>query len=412
MSKLNPYEIKKDFKILQQKVNDELLVYLDNAATTQKPQQVLEAVRNYYEQDNANVHRGIHTLAEKATVAYEKAREDVRKFLNAENVAEVLFTRGTTTSLNWVVQSFGEMFVTKGDEILISVMEHHANILPWQQLAKKTGATLEYIELKNGELDLDMAFEKITSRTKIVSLAHVSNVLGVVNPVEKLIDYAHEKGAVFVLDAAQSTPHRKLDVRKLDVDFLAFSGHKMLAPTGIGVLYGKCKWLDQMKPVEFGGEMIDFVTREDATFKELPWKFEAGTPNIAGAIGMAAAIHYLQGIGFDSIEAHEKELVEYVFPKLQEIGGLVIHGPEEVEKHTGVISFNLKGIHPHDVATALDMQGVAVRAGNHCAQPLIQSLNEVSVLRASFYIYNTREDCDKLVESILAAKEFFDHGVV
>lgn len=412
MSKLNSYEIKKDFKILQQKVNDESLVYLDNAATTQKPQQVLEAVRNYYEQDNANVHRGIHTLAEKATAAYERSREDVRKFLNAENVAEILFTRGTTTSLNWVAQSFGEMFVTEGDEILISVMEHHANILPWQRLAKKTGATLEYIELKNGELDLDMAFEKITDRTKIVSMAHMSNVLGVVNPVEKLIDYAHEKGAIFVLDAAQSAPHKKLDVRKLDVDFLAFSGHKMLSPTGIGVLYGKRKWLDQMNPIELGGEMIDFVTREDATFKELPWKFEAGTPNIAGAIGVGAAIHYLQEIGFTSIEAHEKELVKYVLPKLQDIDGLVIYGPEEIEKHTGVISFNLKGIHPHDVATALDMQGVAVRAGNHCAQPLIQDLNEVSVLRASFYIYNTREDCDKLLESIIAAKEFFDHGIV
>ncbi|MDR1013149.1 MAG: cysteine desulfurase [Lactobacillales bacterium] len=411
MFKLNPNEIKKDFKILQQKVNDELLIYLDNAATTQKPQQVLDAINHYYKWENANIHRGVHTLAQQATTSYENARESVQKFLNAHDKAEILFTRGTTTSLNWIAQSFGEFLRVK-DEIVISIMEHHANIIPWQELAKRKGAILKYIELKNGELNLEMAQDLITDRTKIVSLTHTSNVLGMKNPVKKLIDYTHSKGAIFVMDAAQAVPHQKIDVQALDVDFLAFSGHKMLGPTGIGVLFGKRKFLEVMEPVEFGGEMIDFVYRNTSSFKELPWKFEAGTPNIAGAIGLDAAIQYLQNIGFDAIQVHERALIEYLFPKLQKIEKLTLYGPPEVNKHTSVLSFNIDGLHPHDLATALDMQGIAVRAGHLCAQPLIQDLGESAVVRASFYIYNTQEDCEKLVDGIIAAKEFFDHGTI
>ncbi|MDR1473000.1 MAG: cysteine desulfurase [Lactobacillales bacterium] len=412
MSRFDPYKIKKDFPILWQKVNDEPLIYLDNAATTQKPNSVLKAIKHYYNWENANVHRGVHTLAERATTAFEGARESVRKFLNAHDTAEILFTRGTTTSLNLVAQSFGEAFLHEGEEIVISVMEHHANIIPWQQLIKRKGAVLKYIELKNGELDLEMAQDLITKQTKIVSLTHVSNVLGIENPVKELIDYAHSKGAIFVLDAAQSVPHQKVDVQALDVDFLAFSGHKMLGPTGIGVLYGKRKWLEVMEPVEFGGEMIDFVHRDMSTWKELPWKFEAGTPNIAGATGLDAGIRYLQALGFDAIQAYERKLVEYLFSKLQAIDGLRIYGPQNVNYRTGVFSFNLENLHPHDVATALDMQGIAVRAGHLCAQPLIQNLGESAVIRASFYFYNTKEDCEKLVDAIIAAKEFFSHGSV
>ncbi|MDR1521590.1 MAG: cysteine desulfurase [Streptococcaceae bacterium] len=412
MSRLDPYEVKKNFKILQQKINDEPLIYLDNAATTQKPQQVLDAINHYYKWENANVHRGVHTLAERATSSYEKARAKVRKFLNASDTSEIIFTRGTTTSLNMVAQSFGEAFLKAKDEIVISVMEHHANIIPWQELAKRKGLTLKYIELKNGELDVKMAQNLITDKTKIVSLTHISNVLGVENPVKELIDYAHNKGAIFVLDAAQSLPHQRIDVQALDVDFLAFSGHKMLGPTGIGVLFGKRKFLEVMEPVEFGGEMIDFVYRNTSTLKELPWKFEAGTPNIAGAIGLDAAIQYLQRHDFDAIKAHEKELVEYLFPKLQAINSLMLYGPEEMSKHTGILSFNIDGLHPHDVATALDMQGIAVRAGHLCAQPLIKNLNVSALVRASFYIYNTKKDCEKLVDAIIAVKEFFSHGPI
>lgn len=405
--------LRQDFPILFQEVNDEALVYLDNAATTQKPRAVIDAVRAYYEKDNANVHRGVHTLAERATADYEAAREKVRRFIHAKDTAEILFTRGTTTSLNWVAQSFGDAFVKEGDEIVISYMEHHANLIPWQQLAKRQGATLKYIELTaDGHLDMEDARNKITEKTKIVSLAHVSNVLGVVNPVKELATLAHEHGAIMVVDGAQSVPHMAVDVQDLDCDFYAFSGHKMCGPTGIGVLYGKRAWLEDMEPVEFGGEMIDFVDLYDSTWKELPWKFEAGTPNIAGAIGLGAAIDYLNHIGMENIHAYEHELVAYVLPKLQAIDGVTIYGPENPNDRTGVISFNLDGLHPHDVATALDMEGVAVRAGHHCAQPLLKHLNVPATARASFYFYNTKEDADRLVAAILATKEFFQHGTI
>lgn len=404
-------KIRQDFPILFQKVNDEPLVYLDNAATSQKPKAVLDAIKDYYEHDNANVHRGVHTLAERATKDYEDARRKIRKFINAKESAEVLFTRGTTTGLNWVSRSFGDAFVREGDEIVISQMEHHSNIIPWQQLAKRKNAVLKYIGITpEGFLDMEDARKQITEKTAIVSIAHASNVLGVINPIRELAFLAHQHGAVMVVDGAQSAPHMPVDVQELDADFYAFSGHKMCGPTGIGALYGKREWLDRMEPVEFGGEMIDFVHLYESTWKELPWKFEAGTPNIAGGIGFGAAIDYLTDIGMENIHEHEAELAAYVLPKLQAIDGLTVYGPQEAKDHTGVIAFNLDGLHPHDVATALDMEGVAVRAGHHCAQPLLAYLDVPAAARASFYFYNTKDDADRLIQAIMATKEFFQNG--
>ena len=407
MSALDAYKIRQDFAILDQVVNDEPLVYLDNAATTQKPQVVLDALMTYYHEDNANVHRGVHTLAERATAAYEASREKFRQFINAKSTKEVLFTRGTTTGLNWVGR-FAEQVLEPGDEVVISIMEHHSNIIPWQEACKKTGAKLVYAYLKDGQLDMEDLANKITEKTKFVSLAQVSNVLGCINPVKEIAKLAHQVGAYMVVDGAQSAPHMAIDVQDLDCDFFTLSGHKMLGPTGIGVLYGKEEILNQMNPIEFGGEMIDFVYEQEATWKELPWKFEAGTPNIAGAIALGAAVDYLSALGMGNVHAYEQELVDYVLPKLQEIEGLTVYGPEDPSQHAGVIAFNIDGLHPHDVATALDYEGVAVRAGHHCAQPLINHLGISSAARASFYIYNTKEDCDKLVEAILATKEFFN----
>lgn len=410
---INADKIRQQFPILFQEVNDEPLVYLDNAATTQKPKAVLDRLTYYYEHDNANVHRGVHTLAERATKDYEAAREKVRAFINAKETAETLFTRGTTTSLNWVAKSYGDLAVEVGDEIVISYMEHHSNIIPWQQLAERKGATLKYIKITaDGFLDMESAKQQITDKTKIVSIAHVSNVLGVINPLAELAELAHSHGAVLVVDGAQAVPHMPVDVQAIDADFYAFSGHKMCGPTGIGVLYGKRELLDQMEPVEFGGEMIDFVNLYDSTWKELPWKFEAGTPNIAGAIALGAAIDFLTEIGLEEIHQHEAELVAYVLPKLLEIEGLTVYGPQDPAHHTGVLAFNLDGLHPHDTATALDMEGVAVRAGHHCAQPLLKYLDVPATARSSFYLYNTKADADRLIEAILATKEFFQHGSI
>lgn len=399
--------IRKDFSILDQAVNDEPLVYLDNAATTQKPQQVLDVLADYYQKDNANVHRGVHTLSERATARYEAARQKVADFIQAKSSKEILFTRGTTTGLNWVAQ-FAKEILQPDQEVIISVQEHHSNIIPWQQACQQTGAKLRYVPLKDGELDMDHLRSLLSSKTKFVSLAHVSNVLGSVAPIGEIAELVHQVGAYLVVDGAQSVPHMAVNVQELDVDFYAFSGHKMLGPTGIGVLYGKEELLNLMSPVEFGGEMIDFVYEQSATWKELPWKFEAGTPNIAGAIGLGAAIDYLTEIGMDAIQANEAELVDYVFPKLQAIPGLTIYGSQDLSKRTGVIAFNLDDLHPHDVATALDYEGVAVRAGHHCAQPLLRYLQVPATVRASFYIYNTKADCDKLVEAIIKTKEFFN----
>lgn len=399
--------IKKAFPILEQEVNDEALVYLDNAATTQKPQVVLDRIMAYYHQDNANVHRGVHTLAERATRDYEASRALVRDFIHAKSSKEVLFTRGTTTGLNWLA-GFAKRILRPGDQILISIMEHHANIIPWQQVCQATGAELVYVYLKDQALDMADLKTKLTDKTKIVSLAHVSNVLGCQNPIKEIAALAHEKGALMIVDGAQAVPHMAIDVQDLDCDFYAFSGHKMMGPTGIGVLYGKEKWLNQMEPLEFGGEMIDFVYEQEASWKELPWKFEAGTPNIAGAIGLGAAISYLNDLGMENIAAHQQELVDYLLPKLLAVEGLILYGPRQPEAHAAVFAFNLDGIHPHDVATALDYEGIAVRAGHHCAQPLMRHLGISSAVRASFYIYNSKEDCDRLIDAILKTKEFFN----
>ncbi len=406
-------KIKQDFPILFQEVNDEPLIYLDSAATSQKPKQVIDSLVYYYEHDNANVHRGVHTLADRATTKYEASREKVRAFIGAKSTKEVLFTRGTTTALNWLSRSFGNSVVASGDQILISQMEHHSNVVTWQELAKRQNAELVYVNLTSeGELDMEDLKTKINERTKIVSITHASNVLGVTNPVKEIATLAHEVGAYMIVDGAQSVPHMPVDVVDLDADFYCFSGHKMCGPTGIGVLYGKQALLEKMEPIEYGGEMIDFVYHDHSTWTELPWKFEAGTPNIAGAIALGSAIDYLTTIGMEAIHQHEQELVDYVLPKLQNIEGLTVYGPSDTKKHSGVIAFNLDGIHPHDTATALDMEGVAVRAGHHCAQPLLSYLDLHATARASFYFYNTKEDADRLVEAIIATKEFFTNGFI
>jgi cysteine desulfurase / selenocysteine lyase len=402
-------DIRKHFPILDQEINGHPLVYLDSAATSQKPQQVIDAISNYYEKDNSNVHRGVHTLGNQATEAYEGARDKVRDFINAKSREEIIFTRGTTTSINIVAQSYGRANVGEGDEIVITHMEHHSNIIPWQQLAREKGAVLKFIDLEeDGTITLDKVRETVTERTKIVSIMHVSNVLGTVNPIKEITEIAHANGAVMVVDGAQAAPHMKVDVGQLDCDFYAFSGHKMVGPTGIGVLYGKKELLNKMEPVEFGGEMIDFVGLYESTWKELPWKFEGGTPIIAGAVGLGAAIDYLEEIGLDNIEKHEQHLAEYAMKKMSEVEGITIYGPLDPEKRASLITFNLNDVHPHDLATVLDMHGIAVRAGHHCCQPLMKWLDVSATARASFYIYNTEEDVDRLVDGLRIAKEYFN----
>ncbi|RAS87505.1 cysteine desulfurase [Priestia endophytica] len=402
---MNIHDIREQFPILHQEVNGNPLVYLDSAATSQKPLKVIEAVDKYYREYNSNVHRGVHTLGTRATDGYEGAREKVRKFINASSTEEVIFTRGTTTALNTIAASYGRENVGEGDEIVITYMEHHSNIIPWQQVAKATGATLKYIPLTDdGSLDLEEVRNTVTSNTKIVAIMHVSNVLGTINPVKEIARIAHENEAVMVVDGAQSAPHMKVDVQDLDCDFYAFSGHKMGGPTGIGVLYGKKALLEKMEPVEFGGEMIDFVNLYDSTWKELPWKFEGGTPIIAGAIGLGAAIDFLEDVGLDNIAAHEHKLAQYALEKLSTVEGITIYGPKE---RAGVVTFNLDEVHPHDVATVLDADGIAVRAGHHCAQPLMKYLNVSATARASFYLYNTEEEIDHFVSSLIKTKEYF-----
>lgn len=402
---MNVYEIRKQFPILDQQVNGKQLVYLDSAATSQKPISVIDALDDYYRRYNSNVHRGVHTLGTMATDGYEGAREKVRKFINASSTEEIIFTRGTTTAINTVAASYGMANVSEGDEIVITPMEHHSNIIPWQQVAKAKKATLKYIPLqKDGTIDLKDVEATVTDKTKIVSVMHVSNVLGTINPVKEIAAIAHKHGAVMVVDGAQSTPHMKIDVQDLDCDFFAFSGHKMTGPTGIGVLYGKKHLLENMEPVEFGGEMIDFVELYESTWKELPWKFEGGTPIIAGAIGLGAAIDFLESIGMDAIEAHEQELASYAMEALKQVDGITIYGPKE---RAGVVTFNIDDVHPHDVATVLDAEGIAVRAGHHCAQPLMKWLNVTATARASFYLYNTKEEVDAFVEALIKTKEYF-----
>ena len=397
--------IRADFPLLNQEINGHPLVYLDSAATAQKPNQVIEAVNAYYRLNNANVHRGVHTIGTRATEQYEGARDRVQQFINAKHREEIIFTRGTTTAINIVAMSYGNQNLTPDDEIVITQMEHHSNIIPWQQLSKRTGATLKYIPMEtDGTISLIEVEKTITSKTKIVAITQVSNVLGTINPIKEIAEIAHKHGAVLLVDGAQGVPHLKVDVQDLDCDFYAFSGHKMCAPTGIGVLYGKKLLLEAMEPVEFGGEMIDFVDLYDSTWKELPWKFEGGTPIIAGAVGLKAAIDYLEAIGLDQIAFHEKELVNYALEQIKTIEGIEVYGPAE---RAGLITFNLTDVHPHDTATVLDTEGIAVRAGHHCAQPLMKWLDVTATARASFYLYNTKQDVDRFIAGLKKTKEFF-----
>jgi cysteine desulfurase/selenocysteine lyase len=407
---MNTSQIRELFPILHQDINGHPLVYLDSAATSQKPISVIEAVKRYYEQDNANVHRGVHTLGSRATDAYEGARDKVARFINAKSTEEIIFTRGTTSAINLVASSYARSVCKEGDEIVITPMEHHSNLIPWQQVAKATGATLKYIPLQeDGTISLEDVEKVITDRTKMVAVVFVSNVLGVVNPVKEIGVIAHRHGAKILVDGAQSTPHMKVDMQDLDCDFYALSGHKMCGPTGIGALYGKKDLLNIMEPVEFGGEMIDHVDLYNSTWKELPWKFEGGTPIIAGAVGLGAAIDFLQDIGLDEIDKHEKEITAYAMTKLTAIEDLVVYGPHH--NRAGLITFNLGDVHPHDLATVLDAEGIAVRAGHHCCQPLMRWLNVSSTARASFYLYNTEQDVDRLALALLKTKEYFGHAI-
>jgi cysteine desulfurase/selenocysteine lyase len=407
---MNVMELRRDFPILHQEVNGHPLVYFDNAATSQKPRQVMETLTRYYERDNANVHRGVHTLGSRATDAYEGAREKVARFINASSTEEIIFTRGTTTALNLVAAGYARAVCREGDEIVLSPAEHHSNLIPWQQAAKAVGAVLKYIPLsEDGSISLENVERTITDRTRIVAVAYVSNVLGTINPVKEIAAIAHRHGAKIVVDGAQSTPHMQVDVRDLDCDFYAFSGHKMCGPTGIGVLYGKKALLEQMEPVEFGGEMIDHVDLYESTWKDLPWKFEGGTPIIAGAVGLGAAIDYLLEVGLDAIHEHEQRLAQYAVDRLSEVEGVTIYGPRV--RRAGLVTFNLAGVHPHDLATVLDAEGVAIRAGHHCCQPLMRWLGVTATARASFYLYNTEEEVDRFIAALRKAKEFFGHAI-
>lgn len=404
---LDPVALRADFPILAQQVRDgKPLVYLDNAATTQKPQVVLDALNSYYREINANVHRAIHRLGELATAAYEEARVKVASFINAPDERSVIYTRGTTEGINLVAHSWGNRSLKAGDEILISEMEHHSNLVPWQLLAKRTGATLKYIPLTpSGELDMDAFHRLLTSKVKMVAVAHMSNVLGTINPVREIVEAAHAAGAVALLDGAQSAPHMAVDAQELNCDFYAFSGHKMCAPTGVGILYGRESLLEEMDPFLGGGEMINKVTLTDATWADLPHKFEAGTPNIAGAIGLGAAIDYLRPIGMAAIHAYEQELTAYAMKQLAAVPGLQVHG--QARERGGAISFSMEGVHPHDVSHFLDRDGIAIRAGHMCAQPLMRARGVTALSRASLYFYNTREEVDALVKSLAGVREFF-----
>ncbi|MFC0211343.1 cysteine desulfurase [Paenibacillus chartarius] len=407
---MNTSAIREQFPILHQQVNGHPLVYLDSAATSQKPISVINAVKAYYELDNANVHRGVHTLGSRATDAYEGARAKLARFIGAKSEQEIIFTRGTTTAINLVASSYARSICGEGDEIVLTPMEHHSNLIPWQQVAKATGATLKYIPLQpDGTISLADVEQTITGRTKLVAVVYVSNVLGVINPVKEIAAIAHKHGAKILVDGAQSTPHMKVNVQELDIDFYALSGHKMCGPTGIGALYGKKSLLESMEPIEFGGEMIDHVDLYESTWKELPWKFEGGTPIIAGAVGLGAAIDFLNEIGLDEIDRHDRRLAAYAVERFKEIPDLHIYGP--LEGRTGLVTFNIGDIHPHDVATVLDAEGIAVRAGHHCCQPLMRWLQVTATARASFYLYNTEDDIDRLVDAIQKTKEYFGHAI-
>ena len=401
--------IRADFPILQRKIHGQELVYLDNAATTQKPKQVIKSLTDYYEQTNANVHRGVHTLSIEATDGYEVARTKVAKFINAPRSEEVIWTRNTSESLNLVAATWAEANISEGDNIVITAMEHHSNIVPWQQLAFKKGAEIRYLSHNDdGVIDFEDASSVIDSRTKLVSVTHMSNVLGTINPVAKLAELAHEVGAVILVDAAQSVPHMPVDVQAIDADFLAFSAHKMLGPTGIGVLWGRLDLLEEMPPYMFGGDMILEVTYEDAKWNDLPYKFEAGTPNIADAFATGVAVDYLSELGMENVWQHEQELTAYAMEQILSLDNVKVLGPQDSSQRGGVISFIHETIHPHDLGTALDQQGIAIRTGHHCAMPLVRSYDVVAAARASFYIYNTRSEVDALVNGISETEGYFN----
>ncbi len=399
-------EIRHDFPILDRRIDGKTLVYLDNAATSQKPRQVLDALAEYYEEHNANIHRGVHRLAEEATASYEAAREKVARFLGTPDVRGLIFTRGTTESINLVAHAWGRKFLREGDEVVLTEAEHHSNLVPWQLAAQATGARLRFVPiLEDGTLDMEAAERLIGPRTKLVGCINASNVLATINPVEKLARMAHEAGALMLVDGAQSAPHLPVNVESLGCDFFACSGHKMLGPTGVGVLWGRPGILDEMDPFLGGGEMIREVRLERSTWNDLPYKFEAGTMNIAQAVGLGAAVDYLGVLGMENVREHERRLGEYAYRRLSELEGITIYGPEE--NRTGLVSFSLADVHPHDLSQLLDEEGVAIRSGHHCAQPLMRRLGVAATARASFYLYNTEEEVDALVEALVHAREFF-----
>lgn len=407
-NRFDPVEMRSRFPALGQEVHGRPLVYLDSAATSQKPRAVLDVIDEYYELHNANVHRGIHELSRRATVAYEEARGKVARWINASDEAEIVWTRGTTEAINLVAMSWGLDNISEGDEILISVLEHHSNIVPWQLLAARRKAKLRYIELdEQGRLDLSNLDESINERTRIVAISHVSNSLGTINPVRRLAEAAHRVGAVVMVDGAQGAVHTSVDVQALGVDFYAFSGHKMCGPTGIGALWGRKELFEEMSPYQGGGEMIHIVGRDASTWAAVPHKFEAGTPNIAGAIGMGAAIDFLTEVGADAIAEHERSLMEYALEQVNAVPGITVYGPASLDERSAVISFTLGDAHPHDISTILDADGIAVRAGHHCAQLVMQHFGVAATARASFYLYNTTDDVDRLVEGLGKVREIF-----
>ena len=403
----NVHEIRKDFPILHQEVNGHPLVYLDNGATSQKPRSVIDAVRHYYERDNANVHRGVHALSERATNDYEGARDIAQRFINAPDRAETILVRSTTEGINLVAQAYGRAKLAEGDEIIISTMEHHSNIVPWQMVADQTGAVVRVIPISDaGELDMDAYLDMLGPKTRMVSVVHVSNALGTINPVKTIIDAAHDAGAVVMVDGAQAAPHLAIDVQALDSDFYTFSGHKVFGPTGIGVLHGKRALLEEMDAYQGGGDMIRTVSFDGTTFNDLPYKFEAGTPNIAGAIGLGAALEYVTKLGIDGVDAHEHELLEAAMSKVAEVPGVQIIGT--AREKSSIVSFIMEGVHAHDVGTIVDSEGVAIRTGHHCAMPLMKRFRVAATARASFALYNTLEEVDALVAALWKAKEVFD----
>lgn len=405
---MNTEQIKKDFPLLE----NENITYLDSGATTQKPIQVIKAVEEFYQKYNANPHRGAYSLSVEATEQYENTRTKIAKFINAKHREEIIFSKNATESLNLIAYSYGLDNLKKDDEVVISIMEHHSNLVPWQKMTKQTGSKLKYMYInENFEITDEEIESKITDKTKIVGITHVSNVLGTINNVKKIIKYAHKKGAVVIVDASQSIPHMKIDVQDLDADFLVFSGHKMLAPLGIGVLYGKREILNKMTPFLMGGDMIEYVYEQETTFAPLPNKFEAGTQNVEGVIGLGAAIDYIENLGYDKIQEIEHEVISYARQELSKLDYLTLYTTANEENHSSVISFNIKGVHPHDVASILDSEGVCVRSGNHCAQPLMRFLGIDSTCRASFYIYNTKEDVDKLVKALDKAYNMFKNYI-